>query len=302
MSTVGHRMRTVAIRALRQIESSGGTGIWSAHRGCAGLAGALLIQEQLVQDDARAWIEAHVQSLLGPGGAEPESPLLRRADFVQRILRELEVEAETPKAIGHDVIYSSYVLRALDAFNIEPWESLLEGLTRLIRMVKVSGPGWVTINGRNEVREPGPPIERDDTDYWSLFRRFDRPLPMEVGDMQLGHLLTHGHAISTLRRYATKAVIDSLDIGYRKRVRLLASASEEEQDHTELRRAAVDPRTVRYCQLTERFGDMHGHSLKYAYSFLDLKRSGIASDDLEAFGRIVWPALPAAAINPPAKE
>jgi hypothetical protein len=298
MPTVGCQMKSYAMRALRQVESSAQESIWEAHRGCAALAGALLIEDKLVDDDAHASIRTRIESILGSPRAEPaRPPIVRRADFVQRILRELETEAEAPKEIGHDVIYSGYVLRALDAFDIDPWESLLEGLTRLIRLVKSSGPGWITVNGRNEVREPGPLTGSDGRDYWSIFCRFDRPLTMEVGDMQLGHLLTHGHAISMMQRYCTPALIRALDIAYHRRLHLLAAANKEEQDQTALRRQAIDPRAIRYWEFTDRFGDMHGHTLKYAYSFLDLRRSGIASCDLEAFGRIVWPAQPAAVIK-----
>jgi hypothetical protein len=47
---------------------------------------------------------------------------------------------------------------------------------------------------------------------------------------------------------------------------------------------------VDYWEEVDRRGDMHGHALKYAYSFLDLKSERITGADLDAFGRILWPA------------
>jgi hypothetical protein len=123
----------------------------------------------------------------------------------------------------------------------------------------------------------------------NTFAQFGRPAPAEIGDMQLGHLLTHGHAIEILRAFGTKALMSDLDMAYRKRVRGLRAADLEQRDRTPLPRRAIDPRTRIYWELENRLGTMHGHVAKYAYSLLDLKRDLIANADLELFGRIVWP-------------
>jgi hypothetical protein len=120
---------------------------------------------------------------------------------------------------------------------------------------------------------------------------------MEVGDMQLGHLLTHGHAIETLRSQGAKPLIDDLDLAYRRRVHGLRIANREEQNETALRRKAIDPREKPYWRFVDSFGDMDGHAIKYAYNFLSLRKNGISEVDLEAFGRIVWPALPASSLK-----
>jgi hypothetical protein len=195
------------------------------------------------------------------------------------------------------VIYGAYVLRALDVFAIEPWPSLLTAVVSLVREVKASGPGWISVNGRNEVRPIPMSCDRGEADCWTRFARLERPRSMEIGDMQLGHLLTHGHAIHMLRSYADASVIADMDVAHRRRTRCLEAARREEVDQAPLRTTAIDPRCERYWELMDAFGDMHGHVLKYAYSFLDLKGSAASSEDLQAFGRIVWPQLAAAALE-----
>lgn len=88
-----------------------------------------------------------------------------------------------------------------------------------------------------------------------------------------------------------------MDVAHRRRTRCLEAARREEVDQAPLRTTAIDPRCERYWELMDAFGDMHGHVLKYACSFLDLKGSAASSEDLQAFGRIVWPQLAAAALE-----
>jgi len=290
-------MKDYAIGSLAQIEVSARTGIWDAHKGCAAIAGALLLAQQLVKKDAAGAVEAQVKLQLGTDlNPAPSKEVISRTVFIKRILAELKVDARQPKGLGHDVIYSAYVLRALEVFEINPWNSLLESLTKLVRDVKRSGPGWMTVNGKNESRPMSEAADNPYGSHWEAFACFDRPLPMEVGDMQLGHLLTHGHAIEMLERYADKALMVDLHLAYRKRMQSLRLANLEQRDHSPLPLRPVDPRDKKYWLSANEFGHMHGHVLKYAYSFLDLKRGGISEADLCAYGRIVWPDYP---IEPP---
>lgn len=283
-------MKDFAIKALVQIEVSAETGIWEAHNGCSALAGALLISRGLIGTDAREGVERQIGLILGVDRPLPtRATVIPRAVFAEIILKELAPDAKQPKEIGHDVIYTAYVLRAIEVFQIDPWPSLLRGLTTLVRKVRRSGPGWITVNGKNEQRampEVGTDLKGN---YWEAFADFDRPLPMEVGDMQLGHLLTHGHAIEMLKDFSEQALIEDLDEAFRRRVNALSIANRDQLDRGELPHRTVDPRKATYWKLAETLGSMHGHVLKYAYSFLDLKKDGISGADLQSYGRIVWP-------------
>jgi len=285
-------MKEYATRALKQIESSSKKGIWGAHWGCAVIAGALLIDEKLIEGDAKASVTGLLESILKSQADFQEEGsedriFLRRELFERKLLAELAIKAEEPKELGHDVIYSAYTLRALDHFKITPWESLLDGVTMLVRKVKAAGPGWMTINGKKKFTKPDKADEKTEADYWTIFSNFDRSPLMEMGDMQLGHVLTHGHAIEMIRPWAGGALTADFDLAYRKRLHALHLANEEEKEKSVLPRRKLDPRKKEYWTLAESRGGMQDHVLKYAYSFLDLRRDRVSAADLEAYGRIL---------------
>jgi len=288
-------MREYAVKALKQIEASAKKGIWEAHWGCAVIAGALLVEENLIGEDAKASVTTLLKRLITSragfqGEGIEDRNLLQPGQFAEKLLAELAPHAKEPSEIGHDIIYSAYVLKALDRFGITPWESLLDRVTMLVHKVKASGPGWITVNGKNEVRTLDEAERKTDADFWTIFSHFDRPMLMEAGDMQLGHLLTHGHAICMFRGCASRDLIADFDLAYRKRLYGLRRANDEQKEKPALPRRKIDPRTKGYWTLVESLGDMHGHAFKYAYSFLDLKRNHVSAADIEAYGRIVWPA------------
>lgn len=288
-----HEMKAHVIAALQQIEESADRGIWDAHHGCAAIAGALLCSEGLVDMNSTRTVEQLAAPFApladySPKTAERSGPPLTFDIFATKLLAELAIAADEPKELRHEVIYSAYVLEALDSFEITPWESLLESVTRLVLKIKASGPGWITINGKNELCALQEADESTGADCWSEFMAFDRPLPMEIGDMQLGHLLTHGHAITLLTKFGSVALARDLNIAYRKRLRGLRLANREQTDKSPLPLRQIDPRGKPYWSAAGELGNMHGHVLKYAYSFLDLRRNRIRPEDLESFGRIVW--------------
>jgi len=286
-------MKDYAIRALGQIEASARKGIWGAHWGCAVITGSLLVDEKLIDDEARTLVTGLLKSMVD---SEPNSSkagsedrvFIPRELFAEKLFAELAVGATEPKELGHDVIYSAYVLKALDHFGIMPWESLLDGVTMLVRKIKAASPGWITINGKKKFNKPGEAEEKTADDYWTIFSRFDRSRSMEAGDMQLGHLLTHGHAIEMIRQGAGAELAADFDLAYRKRLRVLRLANEEQQEKIALPLRELDPRTREYWTLAQSLEGMRDHALKYAYSFLDLRRDDLSATDLEAYGRILW--------------
>ena len=294
------RLEAYATQGLLQIERTAGKSIWDAHWGCAVIAGALLMAEDLVEAEATPEIEALLKSIsTGQHGFHDQAASLRQpmeiTQFTKQLLDELAIRADEAREIGHGVIYSAYVLKALNYFEITPWKSLLVALTGLIRDINASGPGWITVNGTNESRILQAAEEKTSADYWTTFAKFDRSLPMEIGDLQLGHLLTHGHAIQMIAAHADADLIAAFDFAYRRRLHVLRLANPSQRDRTPLPLRKVDPRALNYWAAAEQLGDMHGHILKYAYSFLALRGRNISSADLEAYGRIVWPdkAFPA---------
>jgi hypothetical protein len=283
-------LRPFVLNALRQIEASVREGIWDAHFGCAAIAGALLIERNLVFKDAMPALTRSLKRLQIPAGIwDAEQNYFSRIAFQEEVIKELEPQAGESRELGHAVIYSAYVLKALDHFEIDPWESLLDWMITLIRKIHSSGQGWITVNGTNAVRTLDEAVARTNDDYWMRFRAFDRPARSEAKDMQLGHLLTHGHAISMMRRCGIPALVEQFDLAYRNRLRALEIANQQEESWSQLPIRTLDPRTKEYWEAVERAGDMHGHAFKYAYSFLDSRGEAITASDLESFGRILWP-------------
>ena len=288
------KLKEYALQGLVQIEHTASTGLWHAHWGCAVIAGALLIAENLVEAEAKHEIEALLRAIsteqkgFVPERARPRLAM-EKGQFTGQLLAELAINADDPREIGHAVIYSAYVLKALDAFGIAPWASLLDRLLGLVRAINASGPGWMTINAANEPRAFHEAEAKTTADYWTIFARFDRPLPMELGDMQLGHLLTHGHAIHMMEPYAGSGLTAAFDHAYRRRLPELRRANLAQKDLTPLPHRKIDPRSRHYWRQVPKLGDMHGHALKYAYSFLALRGGNISSADFESYGRIVWP-------------
>jgi hypothetical protein len=289
-------MKDFALKALEQIETSAGKGIWDAHWGCAVIAGALLVEEDLIGEEAKPMVRDLLGEILKAkpgfeGKGDGVRACLPRDRFGARFLSELAPKAAVATEIGHDVIYPAYVMTALARFRIAPWESLADQLALLVQKVKASGPGWITVNGENQARAL---VEVDSpavADAWEVFASFDRPKPMESGDMQLGHLLTHGHAIGMAKAWAGPELFRDLDLAFRKRLHGLRLATQDQRDKSPLPRRKLDPRAKEYWRLVASLGDMHGHAFKYAYSFLDLRKGHPSEDDLWAFGRIVWPDM-----------
>jgi hypothetical protein len=282
--------KELGTRALEDIENSVRRGIWGAHDGCAVLAGIFLVEDDLIEEDAKnAVMKLLNVSNVSKNQIRNNKKFVSLADFRERLTSCLAVDAEEVRELGHDVIYSSYVLKALDSLSISPWESLLEGVVNLVSAIKESTPGWIAVNGENQSRE----LTKVDTSlpsaYWDAFTALDRPLQMEVGDMQLGHVLTHGHAIEMHKSYGSKESAIAFDVAYRKRLHGLLLANKEQTERAALPQRRLNPREADFWSHVSTNGDMDGHVFKYSYSFLDMNRNSLPSDALEAFSRVVWP-------------
>ncbi|GEC89697.1 hypothetical protein DES34_11516 [Brevibacillus brevis] len=105
--------------------------------------------------------------------------------------------------------------------------------------------------------------------------------------MQLGHILTHGHAIVEMKQAYGHDVHDNLDPAFYARINLLAYANtlEENPVASELTvtEGELNPLEASYWEqaLVE---SRHGHYYKYAYSYLRLCRmTGRSPSDYRLF-------------------
>lgn len=273
------------------IERSIPESIWGAHEGCGILAKLFLANSDHIPDAVRQLLLAQASQTKAPiPPVDSTSESMPLPAFREAVVDALAPNADNPRAIGHDVIFTSYILRALDEFEIMPWASLGKAVGKLVHDIKQAGPGWVSINNRQEFQETSHLSADDAPPSWETIVQFDRPLPMEAGDMQLGHLLTHAHAITRIAPLCSSGLNDKFRCAFGKRLTLLRTANQQQHDQTPLRKWPLDPRTERYWACPGTLGDMHGHVAKYALSFLELCEHTPTTADLEAFGRILWPA------------
>lgn len=250
------------------------------------LAGLFLIEEELISDGAkrrvREWINERVHSDYEtlPSGRD-----ITFDEFRNTITKELRNQASEVHELGHDVIFSAYVLKALQHFDIKPWESLMISMCELIQSIKNSTPGWITINGENQRRNLETEDQTLPNDYWGAFASLDRFAEMEAGDMQLGHILTHGHAIKML--HVNGKLTQQFNRAFSKRLHGLISANNDQKSGTPLMKKYLDPREESFWEHMKEHGD--SHVLKYAYSFLSLRQKELKAEDFPTFGRIMWP-------------
>ena len=116
--------------------------IWDPHWGCAVLAGRALLDEKLVESEARPYIQGVIDSIINshPIG----SPLQRISDGSRTKSDVLSILTQgDPKVsqLGHDVIYSAYILSAVAADPQLESGPLWASVVRLLNMIKKSGPG-----------------------------------------------------------------------------------------------------------------------------------------------------------------
>ncbi|CAI8940136.1 hypothetical protein EMIT07CA2_40577 [Brevibacillus sp. IT-7CA2] len=110
--------------------------------------------------------------------------------------------------------------------------------------------------------------------------------------MQLGHILTHGHAIVEMKQAYLHYVHANLDPAFYTRLNLLAYANTLEENRvvesdSTVMEGELNPLEPSYWEqaLVE---SKHGHFYKYAYSYFRLCRmSGRSPSDFRLFQRIL---------------
>lgn len=281
----------------KMIESSQ-SNIWDGHWACAVLALIQLLEENLVPRHLEVSIRKHLSRIVEEHANEQIFQEGKEHEgFRAGIIEQLIQNSNTCNVIGHDVIYAYYILDLLRYSDVPATAELLGAMKKLLKGFKASGPGFVTINGNNSIIQPDD-IPRKATRFQltpasvlDLFHHFNRPSQMETGDMQLGHLLTHGHSIVELRQAWSEYAVDSLDGAFFARVDILTHANDLEEISTE--HSLIDTETMwnplELPYWEEAFVDSrHGHRYKYAYSYLKLNRM-IESrpSDFRAFSRVL---------------
>lgn len=290
--------------ACQKIIESSQCNMWDGHWACAVLALSNLLEEKLVLASLEPLIHENLTKTVEEHANEQPYRIIKKyAGFHNEMVSLLANKGQSLHAIGHDVIYTFYLTKMLSSSNVFATAELLDAIKRIVRDFAVSGPGFVTVNGENIVMDPGSIPDKGIKDRLSpetvldFLHHFRRTLFMERGDMQLGHMLTHGHAIVEFKHFSSKYAFDNLDSAFHARINILTYANQLEDkeigsDHSRLDADAdsapeLNPLEPSYWQ--QALADSrHGHFYKYAYSFLKLSRmAGRTPSDFRLFSRIL---------------
>ncbi|QJC50288.1 hypothetical protein HGI30_00835 [Paenibacillus albicereus] len=290
--------------ACQKMIESASSNLWDGHWACAVLSMARLLDEQLVPAGLEHLVRRNLDQIVTEKGNQGVYDDAERKDgFRRELLRLLIRNGGKINSLGHDAIYASYMLDLVERSGIPATQELFDAMATMLQGFADSGPGYVTINGIHTVVPPGEVPEAENepglapASVLELFHAFSRPERMERGDMQLGHLLTHGHAVVELKRALRAEALEEhapiLEQSFFNRVGLLAYANALEKEEAEpaakVGAGTRNPLEPSYWE--EALADSrHGHYGKYAYSYLRLCRlAGIHPADFQSFSRILPP-------------
>ncbi|XEC94372.1 hypothetical protein AB6A23_24145 [Paenibacillus tarimensis] len=280
----------------KMIESSH-SNIWEGHWACAVLALIQLMDENLVPGSLEVTIRKNLERILEEHVNEQHYRADKEfAGFRAGMINLIIQNSHNCHALGHDVIYAYYILNMLSRSDVMATAELFEAMAKILREFAASGPGFVTVNGNNVVVYPDSiphtslRFDLTPNTVLNLFHDFQRPLQMEKGDMQLGHLLTHGHSIAELKTAYRELAFDKLDSAFFTRVDIITYANKLEDPvayNLSLSETMWNPLEPSYWE--QAFADSrHGHFYKYAYSYLKLHRmAGRSPSDYRSFSRIL---------------
>ncbi|WP_261800069.1 hypothetical protein [Paenibacillus sp. PAMC21692] len=279
----------------KMIEASH-SNIWDGHWACAVLALIHLLEEKLVPSELESLIYQNLDKTVEEHVNSEKYRNDKAYNDCRSGLIELLIQnSGTANSLGHDVIYAYYMLDLLTRSDVPATAELYQAMKKLLEGFGESGPGYVTINGENVVIHPDgleTKVERfklTPAIVLDLFHGFSRMPQMEKSDMQLGHILTHGHAIVQLKQAINGAGLDVLDEALFTRIDILNFANQLEavSSSTAVSEKRWSPLEASYWEqaLSDNW---HGHYYKYAFSYLKLNRMAERDfADFQKFNRIL---------------
>jgi hypothetical protein len=273
--------------------------IWDGHWACAVLALIHLLEEKLVPGGLESLIHQNLDKIVEDHvNGEKYRNDKEYDDYRSGLIELLIRNSGANNSLGHDVIYVYYMLDLLIGSDVPANAELFHAMKRLLEGFADLGPGYVTINGENVVIHPedltktAERFQLTSSSLLDLFHGFSRPLQMEKGDMQLGHILTHGHAIVQWKHDFKVDGLNVLEEAFFTRLDILNFANQLEtvpasKKHNAISETTWNPLETSYWE--QALSDnRHGHYYKYAFSYLKLNRMAERNIiDFRKFSRIL---------------
>jgi hypothetical protein len=200
-----HQFLTVGVDAICSIPASD----WNwAHWGAGVVAACFFVRDQALGPETIGCIARQVQAMVAaqcrwfgtPAASDPGDPAV--------IVEALAEQPERLRALGHDLIFSTLVLRAFARRPELATTARIDGLIRVVVQIGSDGPGgpfpgWSDPGGVRVEHRDGIPIV-DDDDHLA---RCTLDAFLDVGPAYPGldqgvvhHLLTHAEALLRLRQ------------------------------------------------------------------------------------------------------
>ena len=258
--------------------------IWAGHLGAAVIAAYYFLRhnehtenmQDLITNQTDSFIEVH-KDFFKVTSTEEEN-----LDFEIKIISALEENIEKLCEIGHNVIYASLALKASRDVPEMRTTIVCEGMCHLISAFNDCTPGHIWVDGKTEVIEPDntdtivPRIEDAGTVKKYVLDSFlnaERSYREESGDMQLGHLLTHGQSIVELFELGYSELGQVAFKPFAQRIKLIKGLRKRNPciDPSEGVGNFISPLKDEYWSNDYSDSDWnHGHIFKYPYSFYQL--------------------------------
>ncbi len=263
---------------------------WESHFPAAVLAGYYFAANNRLAAETERNLEAQLRRLIAtkPALFTPYAAGRSVADPVGPITEALATSVDKFSELGHNCIFSAYVLRALKDCGGFRHEDAIRDLANVIRAFN-DGPAhyWLRIGKGHDPRKFSIPrriIFTDNLPADALARIILTELPKfqhvytQMGSKShIGHLLTQSHALLTLRELGFPELANRGSYSLECRFLLLKDSQPHQSSplsfYTPATRSAHLPTEPAYwvqdftrCEWDE------GHAFKYTFSFYELLR------------------------------
>ncbi|CAI8940187.1 hypothetical protein EMIT07CA2_40578 [Brevibacillus sp. IT-7CA2] len=131
----------------KMIESSQ-SNMWGGHWACAVIALTELLEEKIVPAKLEDLIRKNLDKVVEEHANEQQYRAnTEYEEFPAQMMRLLVQKSHTCHALGHDVIYTFYLLSMLSRSHIPATAELFDAMGKMVSSFAASGPGFVTVNG-----------------------------------------------------------------------------------------------------------------------------------------------------------
>ncbi len=258
--------------------------LWAGHWGAAVIAAYYFSRDNDIKESTHELIKNQINQLIqAHNDYFTEIPVETQTnEFEEKIISALKENVGNLCAIGHNVIYTSLALKASRDVPEFRMSHICDGIIKLIHAFNDCDPGYFWVDGKTEIIEPGySDTIISEIDCAKLARKYvidsflivKRSYQEENRDMQLGHLITHGHSIVELFELGYPELALEALKPFAQRINLIEDLRKRIpcNDLSIGVGKFISPLEDAYWEKDYSDSEwMHGHLFKYPYSFYEL--------------------------------